>query len=196
MVVYQAGFLISGTLINRNMKIKLLFFLSLSLIINMSCKKKNVENQVYNDITFLEINKLITATGKDSIVWECRPLIFKIMPNKHIGFYAILIENAKPIQCNESISCITDFSNNVLILNNFDIIYSNRTWKFANELGLSNFAGKGEKYIGFRMSSNAVQEYYYGWIKIELTENIDTLKIISTAYRNIPNRSISAGEVK
>lgn len=56
----------------------------------------------------------------------------------------------------------------------------------------AHFQGKGEKYLGFRLVAG--NKYYYGWVKLECSENRDVLRIISCGISEEINKSIYTGQ--
>ncbi|MFN8260909.1 MAG: hypothetical protein U0X41_08265 [Chitinophagales bacterium] len=58
-----------------------------------------------------------------------------------------------------------------------------------------NLAGKGDKYVGFRVyPDSSPNEKYNGWAKINVTANGRTVKIIEYAFNKIANKAIKTGE--
>jgi hypothetical protein len=65
-------------------------------------------------------------------------------------------------------------------------------------LSLDNFAGKGQKFLGYRAYyyPDGVIAFRNGWIKIELSPNHDTLKVMSRATNLSYNQPILTGQTK
>ena len=60
---------------------------------------------------------------------------------------------------------------NALPLDENQKISETDNWEKSHGINLDDFAGKGEKYIGYRNGfyPSGITNYYYGWIKIELS---------------------------
>ncbi len=59
-----------------------------------------------------------------------------------------------------------------------------------------NLAGQGDKYIVFRAFSGALpQQKYYGWMRVSVTANGRTLKVIAIGFQNNANTSLRTGEL-
>lgn len=59
-----------------------------------------------------------------------------------------------------------------------------------------NLAGQGDKYIVFRaFTQNEPQLKYYGWLRVQVSENGRSLKVISIGYQKNGNTSLYTGEL-
>ena len=161
----------------------------------ISCKKNNTEIQ--DDIIFKDISKLVIAPNKDSINGTCKDLVFELISENQIDFFSVLRVNTELIQCDGYNSIVTSFdTKRVRPLDKGIEISEFSNWTTVHDLNLDDFAGKGEKFIGFRSCEyhSGENEYYYGWIKIKLSENMDTLNIISRASNHAENKLILTGQ--
>lgn len=178
----------------KNELLTLLIILSL-LFGFIGCQKNNTEIQ--DDIIFKDISKLIIAPNNDSIKGVCRNLIFEIISENNIDFTTILTSNNNTIVCDGNNNIITIANTKkVSPLDKKIEILETSNWTTAHNLSLDDFAGKGEKFIGYRSCEypNGENEYYYGWIKIRLSKNKDTLKIISRASNRTKGKLILTGQ--
>lgn len=134
----------------------------------------------------------------DSISGTCKDLIFEINSNNQIEFSSILRINSSHILCDGYNSIIANSNTeNVLPLNvEFEISETSK-WIRLQNLNLDDFAGKGEKYIGYRSCffPEGIDNFNYGWIKINLSTNKDTLSIISRATNHTNYKSIKTGQL-
>jgi hypothetical protein len=180
------------------MKTKLLLFLLLFCAIISGCTKKK-DSPLTDNILYTDINKSVSYHQKDSISGTCKDLVFEIINNGLTGYSAILSQNDVVWLCDGFNSILLDSLNGqVSVLNENEVISNEGYWGYVNDLKLDNFAGKGPKYIGYRPGfyPSGVTHYQYGWIKVELTPNRDTLRVISTAINNTSDKSIIAGQLK
>jgi hypothetical protein len=59
-----------------------------------------------------------------------------------------------------------------------------------------NLAGQGDKYIVFRVFSGTLpQQKFYGWMRVSVTANGRTLKVIAIGFQNNANTSLRTGEL-
>jgi hypothetical protein len=163
------------------------------------CKKSDTTNST-NNIVFEPINKSIVFPSVDTITGACRKLIFELDATPPNSGNAILKENGGIMVCDGFNSFLVDAQNkNVIVLNNNVEIPSNGNWHETNTgLILNDFEGKGQKFIGYRAYyyPNGILSFRYGWIKIELSPNRDTLKVISRATNLSYNQPILTGQTK
>jgi len=162
-----------------------------------SCNKSEVLPA--DSIISTEINKTITLSNPDSIVGTCKNLIFEIKETK-------LSENTVIIRLNDELITCDGFSNilantatgDALPLNENQEISEKDNWGSSNGICLDDFAGKGEKYIGYRSGvfASGVTNYNYGWIKIELSSDKKILKIIDRATNYTDNKFIKTGQIE
>jgi len=180
------------------MKTTFQFSLILILLIGISCKKNKTENQQNADIILTQINKSIIGVGEDSISGFCKAIIFEISSYSPTKFNAQLTENTSLNLCDGFNTLVLDSSNYTHLFNENELISSGNTWGAIKNINLANFAGKGEKYLGFKLCSfpSGILFYHFGWIKIDLSKNCDTLNIISQAINYADNQSIRAGQMK
>ncbi|MEA2041406.1 MAG: hypothetical protein U9N85_02485 [Bacteroidota bacterium] len=162
-----------------------------------SCNK--TEDLPADRIMFVELDKIITFSNPDSICGTCKDLIFEIEKINSSENTAIVKLNDKMIDCDGFDNIRADSDNgNVLLFDVNKVISENGNWKNVNGICLDEFAGKGEKYIGYRSGfyPSGFTNYNYGWIKIELSSDKKTLKIIDRATNYTENKFIKAGQTE
>jgi hypothetical protein len=162
-----------------------------------SCNKS--EELPPDNIIFTEINKTITLSNPDSILGTCKDLIFEIKETNSFENAVIIRLNDELILCDGFNNILSNSDNgNVLTLDENQKVSDNDNWKSANGICLDEFAGKGEKYIGYRSGffPSGVTNYNYGWIKIELSSDKKTLKIIDRATNYTENKYIQTGQIE
>jgi hypothetical protein len=172
-----------------------IIFLTLIFASAMSCKKTETVN---DNIDFETLNKTIVVQNNDSISGTCKDLIFEINSNNQIDFYSVLGINGNLIDCDGYNSILTNpDTEQVLPLDEGLIISEASNWTGIQDLSLDDFAGMGEKYIGYRSCfyPEGIDNFRYGWIKVNLSTNKDTLSIISRATNHTNHKSIKAGQV-
>lgn len=179
----------------KRIKLVILIYCSI-LITSIGCEK--VERKP-DDIRFTEINKTITSSVVDSISGSCSYIVFMISKNIQNEYEATLLTNDAPNVCCDGFNeFLMDSDNeNLQVLNLNDMITKSGNWG-GSVLKLNNFAGKGERFIGYRSNTYPCGDfiYNYGWIKIELSAQGDVLTIVSRAYNLTDYNSIKAGQVE
>ncbi len=173
-----------------------LIIISITMML-FSCNKSG--EIIPDKIIFNEIDKTITASHSDSIEGTCKDLIFNIQVLNQSDNTAVIRLNNVFITCDGFNSILANSSTGkVLTLNENQEISENGDWKSANGICLDEFAGKGEKFIGYRSGffPSGVTNYNYGWIKIELSSDKKTLRIIERATNYAENKSINSGQLK
>ena len=168
------------------------------MLISTSCGKDESENSK-DVIVFENINKTVVSTQIDSIGGTCKDLRFEMIINDQMEHLAILNTNTSLIDCDGSNSIMADTaSGKVLVLDEQASISTEGGWAGVRDLNLEDFAGLGEKYIGYRSCffPEGVNQYRFGWVKIKLSPNKDTLTIISRADNQTINKSIMAGKME
>lgn len=181
------------------MKISKIIFLIALTISMFSCEKTEDLPESKDNIIFKSINKTITELANDSIIGTCKNLIFEINKLSQSEYTAIIRLNNEMIYC-DGFSNILANSNNgdALLLDENRKILETDNWGTSNGICLDDFAGRGEKYIGYRSGffPSGVTNYNYGWIKIELSSDKRTLKIIDRATNYAENQPIMTGQTK
>lgn len=172
---------------------KLLSLLAIGIVFTY-CSDSDTSSE---SIEYKEINKTIVYPQQDSIDGNCKNLIFEINEVGPDIFTAQIRLNSAVIPCDGFNQILINSTNSKveLIEENQEILDSSN-WGSVSGISLEDFAGKGEKYIGYRsgfypLSSN---RYNYGWIKIQLSEDQKTLIIISRGTNYEDNASIKAGQ--
>jgi len=162
-----------------------------------SCNKS--EDLPPDNIIFTEINKTITLSNPDSILGTCKDLIFEIKETNSFENTVLIRLNDDLILCDGFNNILSNSDNgDVLTLDENQKVSENDNWKSADGICLDEFAGKGEKYIGYRSGffPSGVTNYNYGWIKIELSSDKKTLKIIDRATNYTENKYIQTGQIE
>ena len=183
------------------MKNTILFSLIFILIL-IGCKKDGtgvkLGQPLADEIIFKQLSKTITISQKDSISGVCQELMFEITLNHPIEYDAVLSYNNEGICCDGFNSILTNPQTEAAVALDENIKISEDNHWYSGELNLDHFAGLGEKYLGYRACffPDGVMKYIYGWIKIELTSNGDTLKILSRAKNNTIYNPIKAGQIE
>jgi len=114
------------------------------------------------------------------------------------GFEAYLSSNSIPILCDGGNQFLVDEeTNQIKALTENTKVFENGTWTNNTKLYLDQFIGQGEKYIGYRMLSYPSGEiiYCYGWIKIKLSANKDTLIILNRATNQTEFNNLLTGQI-
>ncbi len=180
-----------------NMKTLKLFYVITIVSLLFSCSKPN--NLPDDNIIFTEINKTITVSTIDSISGTCKNLIFEIKETDSSENTAIIKLSDELILCDGFSNIIADSNGeNVSPLDADQKISKNGNWIYPDDICLDKFAGKGEKYIGYRSGGypSGITNYHYGWIKIELSSDKKTLRIIERATNQTENKYIKAGQME
>ncbi len=160
--------------------------------------KKSVELPE-DKIIYTHINKTITLSNPDSIAVTCKYLVFEIRESNTHEETAMLKLNNEYIICDGFDNVMANSDNeNVTPLDDNQRISYNSNWVGLNETILDEFAGKGEKYIGYRAGffPSGTTYYNYGWIKIELSSDKKTLRIIERATNYTKNKFIKTGQTE
>jgi len=190
---------IKRTTKGKRMKNNILIMVLIFPALFTGCKKSDKTNQG-NNIKFEQINKTILFSSSDTIAGACRKLIFELPANPPNSGKAILTENKGIMECDGFNSFLMDDQNtNVIALNENVPVPSGGNWQDTNTgLILNGFEGKGQKFIGYRAYyyPGGVIAFRYGWIKMELSVNRDTLKVISRATNLLYNQPILTGQTK
>lgn len=180
------------------MKKSMLFAGFIFLIVLFACKKSDTDNTDYS-IVVNNISKTLPSQERLSVTTLYNSLYFELREDS-IGIYNPVVTQYICLECNEGIQEILtdDSAKDVLPIVENTTINSNGKWIEPFDLNLSKFAGKGELYIGFRSASSLNFEkgiYNYGWIKIDLSQNMSSLTVINSAVTRKTSNSIKAGQV-
>ena len=164
----------------------------------ISCNKSTSTGES-DEIIFEQINKTITFSNTDSISGTCKYLIFEVEMDREALYSANIKTNNVMIACDGSNNILVESpSENILSLDGNYEISQAADWDVVSKLNLDAFAGQGENFIGYRASffPDGVTNYHYGWIKINLSENEDTLEIISRATNYTNNKLIFSRQLQ
>lgn len=185
------------------MKNLLFVFLIISIAFLCSCKKN--EESTNDVISHQEINKTITNGQIDSVGTRFGYILFEINETQD-GENLVIIKSPYfdyDMVGVGSVYCITVynfFRKNVRILERDFVISEDKKWTLpTNGLSLKSFAGEGKNIIGLKYenSSNGPgHDVFFGWIEIEVSENMDELTIYSFASNRTPYNSIKAGQTE
>lgn len=173
-------------------------FLSILILAATSCDKSET-NEAADNIVFTEINKTIVASGIDSIPGTCKYLLFELAENGQSQHHASLSMNSQLILCDGYSSVLADtLSGKVSVLDDQALISADAAWAGVLDLSLEDFAGKGEKYIAYRSCffPDGVSKYHFGWIKIRVSSQSDSLFILNRADNHTNGKAILAGQTE
>lgn len=175
---------------------KILFLSLVILAVFLSSCGDNID-MPEDDIVYSEINKIVTVSSIDSIDGGCKYLTFKIDTNNVAREQVLIYKKLDTLLDCDGYSQLVSSNTNMLdIINKDEIISESNSWN-RDTVYIDNFAGKGEKYIGYRaVSYGSSTRYYYGWIKVELSADKSLLKIISRADNLTEGNSIKAGQLE
>jgi hypothetical protein len=153
---------------------------------------------VIDSVYYLDLNN----DGTIDYVIELPPQ-FKTSKTTSSAVYAFMkSENANYIEADT----IVKFSSSALLkANNYKSVIGggkSNVWESEGELDYytlkghkktgNNFGGKGDKYIGLQLKKAG--KLYYGWVRVNLHFNCDTLIIKDYAYNATADSSIKAGQ--
>ncbi|MBN2779295.1 MAG: hypothetical protein JXR36_16815 [Bacteroidales bacterium] len=175
---------------------KILFLTSIILAIFLSSCKDEIklpEDQIF----YSEINKTVTVSSIDSIDGCCKYLTFKIDTNNVTDKQVFIFKRLDPLLDCDGYSQLAASRTNMLdVINKDESISESNSWN-GDTVYLDDFAGKGEKFIGYRaIAYGSSTAHYYGWIKLELSADKSLLKIISRADNLTADNPIKAGQVE
>jgi len=160
-----------------------------------SCKKNHVPIPDY--ISYREINKLIIASESDSIDDSCVSMVFYFLKDSDSSYHINIRHDRTNAICDAYYSLKTDPQTEFITpLEKNANIFNDSFWYSSNFLSLDNFSGAGERYIGYRECANHSGDdlFYYGWIKVKVSQNNDSILIISRATNLAEGNSILAGQ--
>lgn len=142
-----------------------------------------------------EINKTITVSQNDTVL---RNVIFTVADNDTDGIHAYICVEKDSNAIGQGNSDFLINGDKIIVLNQNDTISSTSigTWGNKEKLYIDSFAGKGEKYIGFRLGPTYPHFHFYYWIKISLSADKKILKIVSMAYNDTEDNAILAGQME
>lgn len=175
------------------------------LIVLLTCCQKNTTvNEIPDMIVYSGINKTLINIKKDSVILSCSYVLFEIYKNPEPGTPDSLSVRITRNSLNILGDCGNSFLNKSAVgfaaaLNENMIISDIGTWGSTDgQYNLSEFMGKGEKYLGMMTVSilNGINSKRYAWIRIYCSSHNDTLKIIDWAYNNVAYKSIKAGQTQ
>jgi hypothetical protein len=173
---------------------KILVFVTIAFTF-MYCNKS--DDLPTDNIIIEDIDKTITFLNSDSIQGNCKDLIFEILEIDQNQYTTIIKINDLVISCDGFNNILANpTTGKVKLLEENQSISEDDNWKSASGISLDEFAGQGEQYIGYRSGFYPLssKKYNYGWIKVELTEDKQTLRIINRATNYTDNLSIKAGQ--
>jgi hypothetical protein len=176
----------------------------LLVVILSCCQKESKVNEIPDAIVYSEINKTLINIKKDSVVLSCSYVLFEIYKNPHAGTPDSLSVRITRNSLNILGDCGNSFLNKSdmgypAALDENTVISDIGIWGSNNgQYNLSDFMGKGEKYLGMMTQSilNNMNSMRYAWIRIYCSSGNDTLKIIDWAYNNVAYKSIKAGQMQ
>lgn len=184
---------------------RLISFIGGLLIVLLTCCQKNTTvTEVPDIIVYSGINKTLINIKKDSVILSCSYVIFEIYKNPLAGTPDSLSVRITRNSLNTLGDCGYSFLNKSdagypAALDENTIVSDIGIWGSTDgQYNLSEFMGKGEKYLGMMTESilNGVNSKRYAWIRIYCNSHNDTLKIIDWAYNNVAYKSIKAGQMQ
>lgn len=170
---------------------KLIYLIAIVFIIT-ACEDRDHPKPDY--ITYFEINDTIGVLERDTLY---NRLIFNISNDSDsLHAYIINFDFTGWVGFGPYSLLLVDNEEKISMLNKNDSINLSKEWKAGfQRLYLDQFAGQGEKYIGY-CDRTDVPQYYYGWIKISLSADKKTLHIISRAINRASDNPILAGQME
>lgn len=162
----------------------------------LSCER--VENQP-DQIEYESINKVISLSSSNSIRGACKDIIFSITEKgNHVKSAVLSIDTTTSMCDAHNDILVSSNPENVHMILQGESIGKEGTWNWFDSLCLDEFAGKGPMFLGHRIANYSTGEivYYYNWIRIELSADKLTLKLIDRGQNNTPNNSIRAGQMQ
>ena len=183
-----------------------LFFFAIVLVVFSLCPGciKDQSNNITvppDDIYYQKLNDTLIGVKNDTLnIFSSSALaIFQIYKTgKSVkNIYGVRIQN-KPTgilcDCGHDFLCVSS-KGYLNALNYNDFITGNGLWGSLDSLyNLSDFSGKGERYLGFQFInfSSGISIYNYGWVKLYCSADNDTLIIIDYAGNRTANNGIKA----
>ncbi len=174
---------------------KLNFLCAIALLIfaTVSCSKKDEKK---DNIIFENIQQFINMPNNVIKDFD-KKYLFKLIHTNNNSYSAIFtIKNSMIIGDAYASVIVKENTNTVMPLEKGFVVSESSNWLSIKDLNLECFAGKGEKFIGYQLCTypQGEKDYNYGWIKIKLSVNKDTLWIINRATNNTQNKSILTGQ--
>ena len=164
-----------------------------------TCRKSDTPINTRN-IVVEQLDMTIVYPSKDTISSVCGRLIFTVKTDSAGLKTAILSGGSGILECQEFNSFLTSVQNGhaVVLDNNVQVPPSGNWQAVYPAISLNDFAGKGEKFIGYSAYSypQGSISYRYGWIKIKLSANRDTLKLLSRATNQTYGQVILTGQTQ
>lgn len=177
--------------------------LFLFLLFFIGCEKENIKELPADNITYSAINKTITLSQPDTIEGVgAHDLVFEINETDESVYTATVREINENYFGDVFNRILTNRgSGNVLPLSENLKLYEESNWDgigYNSGRCLDEFAGRGEKYIGYCRGffPSGIINYKYGWIKIELSADKSTMTIIDRAVNHTENKNIKTGQVE
>jgi len=179
------------------MKSLTLVFVVLIFVVFTACNKTGDECPA-SEIVVNQIGKTITVSHPDSISGICNAVVFVVTQIDNSKTSAYITITPYDICCDGYNQVIVNNNGNVAVLKENQKIDDTSKWKDITRISLCDLAGKGEYYIGLRgvFYPGGVDNYKYRWLKIELSEEEDTLKIISSGTNQTENCCIKTGQIE
>jgi len=175
------------------------------LIVLLTCCQKNTTvSEIPDMIVYSGINKTLINIKKDSVILSCSYILFEIYKNPQArtpdSLSVRITRNSLNIlgDCGNSFLNKSEVGYAAALNENMDISEIGTWGSTDGHYDLSEFTGKGEKYLGMVTSSilNVVNSKRYAWIRIYCSSRNDTLRIIDWAYNNVAYKSIKAGQTQ
>jgi hypothetical protein len=149
-------------------------------------------------IVYSEINDTVTISDSYNIFNYAYFTVGELNNGNTRSFLHFIAPDPIPIGVTASYYFLIN-NNQFVVLNEGDTISSEMYFSSKDTVYLDNFAGKGKKYIAYKMENHisAGSIYHnYGWIKVSLSGDNKTLHIIGRAINESKENAILAGQME
>lgn len=173
------------------------FIICLSLVLFITaCEDRDHPKPDY--IVYYEINDTVAMFDSYNIFIYTYFTVNETNDGNTKSFLHYIIPNEIGIGITVSYDFLID-NNQFVLLNEGDAISSVKVYSTKDTVYLDEFAGKGEKYIGYKMENHiggGSLYHCYGWIKVSLSADKKKLHIIGKAINESKENAILAGQMK
>jgi hypothetical protein len=188
--------------LKRMKRLKAILTCGLLIAALTCCQKASTVNEVPDEIIYSGLNKTLININKDSIIVPCSYILFEIYRDTSAG-----APDTLSVRIRQNSGILADCGNTFLnktapgypvALSENAVISDIGVWGSSNQqYNLSDFSGKGEKFLGMVTSTltDNVLSKRYAWLRIRCSAGNDTLKLIDWAYNNTAYKSIKAGQM-
>ena len=189
-----------------NIKTSAIIMLLLAVFIS-SCKVEEVDDQ---NIEFRSINKSVTSVvaytyARDSadLNGDGRIDIYIAAAANPTADTALLFLSgnhaAVYVDSTETYSAFYYKAKNLFKDQSPDVLSAKRQWWQNTYVGLrqgstkKGYAGVGDVFIPFIFNKVGSPDYYYGWLRVNVSSDYRTIKLIDAAYHVLPDTPIKMG---